>query len=181
MGLTFVSTPKYAGIELQQKTIDGSEFSMSYGVLCITGINDNQSVRLFYIANDPKEKLEELLNEQAVDPDLTSRILSLISNSGGEENEPSVLASKLPGVQLETTHPVRGTLGKLFNIIIDLNDHVQTDKDRAWTREEIADWIESSFEINDISFTPPEVKSETKGLSELTRVVKIQRILPNQA
>lgn len=178
MGLIFVSSPEYAGIEIQQATSDDSEFSMSYGVLCITAISDNQHIRLFYVGSDPKEKIKDLLNREAVDTDLSDRILSLIYV--GDQDDPAALASSLPGVQLETKHPVNGELSKLFNIIIDLNDRKQEDKGRSWTREEIADWIESAFDITDISFTPVGVKNETKGLSELTRMVKIQRILPSK-
>jgi len=175
MGLMFVSMPQYTGTEAVKESTDG-DFSYSYGLMCITAMNDNQHLRLFYVVTDPKEKIKELLNRQSVDVELAARILSLISNVDGDE--PSTLAAKLPGVQLDARHPVDGELSKLFNIIIDLNDREQDDKGRPWTREEIADWIESTFDINDISFTAPEViQSETKGLSELTRLVKIERIL----
>ncbi len=173
----FVSMPQYTGTEAKEESTDG-DFSYSYGLMCITAMNDNQHLRLFYVSTDPKEKIKELLSEQSVDVELANRMLSLISSD--DKDEPSTLAAKLPGVQLDARHPVDGELSKLFHIIIDLNDRAQKDKGRPWTREEIADWIESTFDINDISFTTPEViQGEIKGLSEFTKLVKIERVLPS--
>jgi asparagine synthetase A len=55
--------------------------------------------------------------------------------------EASFLAHKLPGVDKKVTHPVNKTEHRLFDIIISLND------DHKWTREQIADWIETLDEV----------------------------------
>ena len=47
------------------------------------------------------------------------------------------MAQNLPGVQMVVTCPVTGVTRRLFDIIIDLNDN------RGWSREKIADWIET--------------------------------------
>ena len=91
-------------------------------------------------------------------------------------DNPSELSNLLPGVHKEVKHPVTGAEGKLMSIIIDLNDLAQVDKGRCWTREEIADWIESAMDLEDITFKPKE-QDEARSLSETTSLAKIPRLL----
>ena len=46
-------------------------------------------------------------------------------------------AKSLPGVDTLVKHPVVGDEGSLYYVIMDLNDHYK------WTRNQIADWIET--------------------------------------
>jgi hypothetical protein len=46
-------------------------------------------------------------------------------------------AKSLPGVDTLVKHPVVGDQGSLYYVIMDLNDHYR------WTRNQIADWIET--------------------------------------
>ncbi|UUG69428.1 hypothetical protein SEA_SHAM_101 [Streptomyces phage Sham] len=60
-----------------------------------------------------------------------------------KQTPPSDVA-KLPGVTEEVKHPVTGRQALLWNVIVDLNDR------HGWSREQIADWVET-LDI-DISF-----------------------------
>lgn len=93
------------------------------------------------------------------------------------DEHPSRLSERLPGVDLRVKHPVSGIEVQLRHIIIDLNDHVQPDKGRCWTREEIADWIEAKMPLESITFKPPEQPNE-KALFNASKLFEIQRILP---
>ena len=53
------------------------------------------------------------------------------------EDSVSILASTLPDMSRTVRHPVIGTQSTLMTTIINLNDFHQ------WTREQIADWLES--------------------------------------
>lgn len=58
--------------------------------------------------------------------------------------EPPVDVGKLPGVREDVKHPISGRQEMLWNVIVDLNDK------RGWSRERIADWLET-LDV-DISF-----------------------------
>jgi len=47
------------------------------------------------------------------------------------------LAHEIPGVNGECIHPVNFAKNNIFNTVIDLNDS------HKWTREQIADWLET--------------------------------------
>lgn len=53
------------------------------------------------------------------------------------ESEFEVLAGMLPGANLQVRHPVTYFPENLHDVIMELND------DYKWTREQIADWLES--------------------------------------
>lgn len=58
-----------------------------------------------------------------------------------KSDQPSFIANMLPGVNNVVTHPVSGKEQRLFDIIINLNDHC------GWTREAVADWIDTLPEV----------------------------------
>lgn len=80
--------------------------------------------------------------------------------------DPSSLARLLPGVDNIVKNPIDGTEARLWGIVIYLNDI------ERWTREQIADWIETLDEVP--SF---EVKDETE-LFKTPSLVAYKRILP---
>lgn len=51
------------------------------------------------------------------------------------------LAMELPGMDRKVKHPVTGDKGRLFDVIMNLNDACQ------WSREKIADWIETLDDV----------------------------------
>lgn len=53
------------------------------------------------------------------------------------KSAPSILAYRLPGMSEKVIHPVSRESNWLIDIIVDLNDR------HKWTREAIADWLET--------------------------------------
>lgn len=87
----------------------------------------------------------------------------------------SNLARQLPGMDQKEIHPVTKSNDILFFIIQDLNDN------HKWTREEIADWIETLDNVP-VFPVPSDKKEESNGkgsLVKITGLVKIKRILPS--
>lgn len=70
----------------------------------------------------------------------------------GSDSSLKQMASILPGVQESVQHPVNGCMYDLFYLIINLND------DHKWTREQIADWLETL----DVDLTFPVQCDESK-------------------
>jgi hypothetical protein len=66
---------------------------------------------------------------------------SITKKFGYQGDSPSMLSERLPGHAQRAKHPVTAQDGTLFNIIMNLND------DYKWTREAIADWIETLDEV----------------------------------
>jgi hypothetical protein len=141
-------------------------------IAIITAITDTESIRLFYKADDPRDKIEKLLDENDID-DKTKRAIMQLLGIDATSDAPYVLADNLPGISLKVKHPVTGNKDRLYDVIISLNDNYK------WTREKIAEWIENVCDVKDIAFKIPEgVKDEAGELSAITGVVKIKRLLP---
>ncbi len=87
------------------------------------------------------------------------------------QDDLSSLATQLPGVNNIVKNPVTGDDAKLFNVIIHLNDTAR------WTREAIADWIETLDEVP-VFKTPEEEETNGEELPSLTVVAAIKRFLP---
>lgn len=51
--------------------------------------------------------------------------------------EPDDYAVKIPGIHEQVSHPVHKHYLSIYEIIVDLNDS------HGWTREEIADWLDT--------------------------------------
>jgi len=62
-------------------------------------------------------------------------------NPAAEHIPVSAIVTELPGVNERVTHPMRGLEYRLADCIMNLNDEFR------WTREQIADWIET-LDIN---------------------------------
>lgn len=84
----------------------------------------------------------------------------------GKPTHPDQLVHHLPGVGQIVRHPVNDSIGALMDIVISLNDTYH------WTREAIADWIETLDEVPKF-----EVKHESQFF-KTPSLVTIQRILP---
>jgi hypothetical protein len=137
---------------------------------------DERVLRITYNKHDSSKNLENLLAQFNVHDKMRLVILKSMGFKVSLNDDPASLAGNLPGINLEVKHPVTGKSGKLYNVIISLNDSFK------WSRESIADWIENTCETSDISFKIPEGKQdETDTLSSLTKVVEIKRVLTSEA
>lgn len=166
MGLIYVSDPLEVSFEF-------STAQTSYVIIVIT---DLEKMQLFYSSKDTQKALEKLLDKEGISDEVKKAIIKSIGftilGKMPKSNSHADLSRYLPGVDLVVKHPVTGESNKLWNIVINLNDHYR------WTREAIADWIESVADTKDIAFpTPLEVNDEVGEVSKFTKVVKIQRIL----
>lgn len=65
-----------------------------------------------------------------------------------KSDQPSFIANMLPGVNNIVEHPVSGKEQRLFDIIINLNDN------HNWSREKVADWIDTLPEVPVFELTP---------------------------
>src|SRR5687767_2322560 len=81
----------------------------------------------------PKKSYGEYVS-YSINSEYISHYPNVKDNSG---QQLSSLSSALPGMFQMEKHPVTGKEGDLRNIIMDLNDHYK------WTRDEVADWIET--------------------------------------
>jgi hypothetical protein len=68
------------------------------------------------------------------------------------DNSPSEWAGQFANIEVK--HPVSGKVTTLYNVIINLNDYHQ------WTREQIADWLETT------DANPVITKSDTSTTEE---------------
>lgn len=135
----------------------------------VVAVTESETIKFYYTNTDNPAKLKTLLSDNGV-ADNTSKILLSTAEFDTANDGPSELANKLPGVELKTKHPVNNNEDTVRNIIISLNDT------HKWSRESIADWLENTFDIEQIAFGS-EVTHEKRTLSEFTKVVKIKRIL----
>jgi hypothetical protein len=139
----------------------------------VVATTDDESIKLYYSSTDDPESLKSLMLQNDVPELIALTVLNTtgfhLKNLNGDD--PSVLYKQLPGMYIEAIHPVTKAESKLWTVVISLNDEYK------WTRESIAEWIENTFDINDIAFKPGEVECEKGKLSESTKLVKIKRIL----
>lgn len=99
------------------------------GVFLIQTTNSSGKVIRGIISLAQADYAQKVFQEEM--PEYHSRIISLITP------DPSHLAKMLPGINRKVKNPVTGKEQGLFSTIIDLNDG------HGWTREKIADWIET--------------------------------------
>lgn len=173
MGLIGISSPQPIYADLKEHGID-----YVINGFVVVAHTEEETVKLFYSEDDSSEQLKKLLLDNGLSE---STALGIINAAGmhitaqNNGDDPSTLASKLPGVSgLKALHPVTKKEGTLHTIIISLNDSY------GWTREAIADWIESTFDTKDIAFDlPKEVKNEKVQLSDIAKVVTVKPLLPS--
>lgn len=132
--------------------------------------SDDLSVKVVYHATDDVALIAEMLSEKIDIP--VEDLKRFLPNYGVDNNSPAALADKLPGVYLKTKHPVTEVETSVRDIIISLNDI------HGWKPNQVADWLESTFDTDDIAFGDEVIQVEKGVLSEVARVVKIERILP---
>jgi len=82
------------------------------------------------------------------------------------------LAQLLPGVNMLVSHPVDKVTSSLQEVIISLNDSFR------WTREQIADWIETLDEVPKFEISQSTGLENEEAFFETPRLVTIKRILP---
>lgn len=150
------------------EVIDGVEYRYS------NVLTEDCRYDLLYTAVDDRKLLMELVNANIIDND----VLDMFKSELKQYDSPAQLSHTLPGVDKVIKHPVSGLTATLHTIIMNLNDMMQPDKGRPWTREEIADWIEEVMPLEDIMFKSPGVNNEAGKLSEFANLVKTERVLP---
>lgn len=100
-------------------------------------------------------KLRSLGTRLATDEEwaeVKKRLSAFVSPSTGL----SQASQELPEIMRPVVNPVTGYLASLWNTVITLND------EQKWTREQIADWIETLDPVP--TFTPKE-KQDEYGIS----------------
>lgn len=133
----------------------------------VTITTDTKFLRVHYSLSDSTRAMKDLLlkhiDETLVDSAMTMMGFKKVYDS------PASMSHSLPGINLEVKHPVTGAEQVLHSIIMNLNDT------HKWTREQIADWIENTFEIEQIAFKG--VAGDSGKLAETTKVVVVKRLL----
>lgn len=86
----------------------------------------------------------------------------------------SGLANELPGVKQRVKHPISGAYDTLMQVVISLNDTAK------WTREQIADWIETLDDVP-VFTVKVEEKVEYSVVGKITHVVTIKRVRQGEA
>ena len=172
MGLIGIGSPQLIDLT-KDKTDSPVIFDCGFVIVATTA---ESHVKLFYRSSDHGKLLKQLLIDNDIEESIASTILKeigkYIANDLNGDN-PAAMAKALPGVmQLRAKHPETGQDDLLWGIVITLNDQWK------WKREDIADWIENTFDTNQIAFNPVEEVEDEKGsLSEFAKVVTIKRIL----
>lgn len=143
--------------------IEGKKFSLT---------TDDYKLEFVVSGVPEREKLSKRLSRWIPEENLFSFVDKIVATYGNYPNTPSMtdMALRLPGMGQKEKHPVNGKIGSLFDIIINLNDYYK------WTREKIADWLETLDEIPTFD-VPREEKDAEKKLFRVTNLVKIKRIL----
>lgn len=129
-------------------------------------INEKQ-----YEAYKIKELLSGVFSDDELDyiDDQVRSVMHQYITPKHSKNSASELAGDLPGINNRVKNPEEGTEDSLYSVIINLNDT------HKWTRERIADWIESLDEVP-VFETLVEDEDE-KELPEAPKVVALKRIL----
>lgn len=162
MGLVGISTPQLCETEDILK-------SELHNVIVVT--NTDSVLKIYYSTADSVKLLERFLQNNNLEQSIINAVMTKFGKKPADTDHPSALSHKLPGVDIIAVNPVNGVKSTLHSTIINLND------EHKWSREDIAQWIENTFDIKDISFNVEEVPDENTKLSEFTRLVKIERIL----
>lgn len=151
-------------------------FHKEKGVHIVKLMTNDVIIRVEYSLIDNEAGLRQLFIDHDVPEDLVDPLLKACGKKEPTYEGPSGLSQQLPGIKERVKNPVTGREDELSSVIMNLNDVSH------WTREQIADWIENTFEVDVIAFkTPGEVPDEAPKLSESSRLVKIERVLPIQA
>lgn len=107
-----------------------------------------------FIRHTSLEELEKFLEDKlnGIDKEILVRIREnfTVTKKLLEKNsdDPSYLAKLLPGIDRVVKNPVSGDEDTLYSIIIELNDS------HKWTRDAIADWIETLDDVPTFSTGP---------------------------
>lgn len=142
---------------------EGKKFSLT---------TDDYKLEFVITGTPEREKLSKRLSRWIPEENLLWFVDRIVMTYGNYANMQSItdMAIQLPGMGQKEKHPVTSKIENLFNIIINLNDY------HKWTREQIADWLETLDEIPTFDF-PGEKKNAEKELFRITGLVKIKRIL----
>lgn len=82
----------------------------------------------------------------SIDPWYSQSLKPMSDPFGTDSGNAHPSVQSLPGIHLKAKHPVTGQILSVYDIIISLNDG------HDWPREKIADWIETTLPLEEITF-----------------------------
>ena len=172
-----LQSEKAAVDELIGTLLKTSSNQLSTGNLLVVLTNDHTSQRFLINTHhtkiDDRDYVDEVLKGFNLTPDCLLKIKKTIFSISYRRDDAAVLAELLPGVHGIHKNPVTGHSGTLMSIIMNLNDG------QKWTREAIADWVETLDEVPYFDLTKDDIDYDR--LEVVTLLDEFSRFSPGES